>query len=29
MTTMIVSVDGPGFIEVFCWETSPGYAFTC
>jgi hypothetical protein len=24
--TMIVSVDGPGFIEVFCWETSPGYA---
>ncbi len=22
----MVSVDGPGFIELFCWETSPGYA---
>ena len=24
--TRIVHVDGPGFIEVFGWETSPGYA---
>lgn len=24
--TWMVHVDGPGFIEVFCWETSPGYA---
>ncbi len=22
----IVSVEGPGFIEMFCWETAPGYA---
>ena len=22
----VVHVDGPGFIEMFCWETSPGYA---
>jgi hypothetical protein len=22
----VVQVDGPGLIEVFCWETSPGYA---
>ncbi len=22
----IVSVEGPGFIEMFAWETSPGYA---
>jgi len=21
-----VTVDGPGFIELFCWETRPGYA---
>jgi hypothetical protein len=24
--TWIVRVDGPGFIEMFCWETAPGYA---
>jgi hypothetical protein len=24
--TQIVRVDGPGFIEMFCWETTPGYA---
>ena len=24
--TRIVNVDGPGFMEIFCWETSPGYA---
>jgi Hypothetical glycosyl hydrolase 6/Beta-galactosidase trimerisation domain len=24
--TSIVRVDGPGFIEMFCWETAPGYA---
>lgn len=24
--TWLVRVDGPGFIEMFCWETSPGYA---
>jgi hypothetical protein len=22
----VVSVDGPGYIELFCWETAPGYA---
>ena len=22
----VVHVDGPGFIEMFCWETRPGYA---
>jgi hypothetical protein len=22
----VVQVDGPGLIEVFCWETGPGYA---
>ncbi len=22
----VVRVDGPGFVEMFCWETSPGYA---
>src|SRR5262249_34872487 len=22
----VVHVQGPGFIEMFCWETSPGYA---
>jgi hypothetical protein len=22
----MVSVEGPGFIEMFCWETAPGYA---
>jgi hypothetical protein len=22
----MVRVDGPGFIEMFCWETAPGYA---
>ncbi len=22
----VVQVDGPGFVEMFCWETSPGYA---
>jgi hypothetical protein len=22
----LVSVEGPGFIEMFCWETAPGYA---
>jgi hypothetical protein len=21
-----VSVEGPGFLEMFCWETRPGYA---
>jgi hypothetical protein len=21
-----VTVDGPGFLEIFCWETRPGYA---
>jgi len=21
-----VTVDGPGFLEMFCWETRPGYA---
>ncbi len=21
-----MQVDGPGLIEVFCWETAPGYA---
>jgi hypothetical protein len=24
--TSMVRVDGPGFIEMFCWETAPGYA---
>jgi hypothetical protein len=24
--TRIVDVDGPGLIEMFCWETAPGYA---
>jgi hypothetical protein len=24
--TRLVQVDGPGFIELFCWETAPGYA---
>lgn len=24
--TRILSVDGEGFIEMFCWETAPGYA---
>jgi hypothetical protein len=24
--TRMVRVDGPGFIEMFCWETAPGYA---
>jgi hypothetical protein len=24
--TSMVHVDGPGFIEMFCWETAPGYA---
>jgi hypothetical protein len=24
--TWMVHVDGPGLIEMFCWETSPGYA---
>lgn len=24
--TRMVHVDGPGFIEMFCWETAPGYA---
>ena len=24
--TWMVHVDGPGFIEMFCWETAPGYA---
>jgi len=24
--TWLVRVDGPGFIEMFCWETAPGYA---
>jgi hypothetical protein len=22
----VVHVDGAGFIEIFCWETAPGYA---
>jgi len=22
----MVSIEGPGFIEMFCWETAPGYA---
>lgn len=22
----LVSVEGPGFVEMFCWETAPGYA---
>jgi hypothetical protein len=22
----IVHVEGPGFLEMFCWETGPGYA---
>ena len=22
----MVHIDGPGFIEMFCWETGPGYA---
>jgi len=22
----VVHIDGPGLIEMFCWETSPGYA---
>jgi len=22
----MVSVEGPGYIELFCWETAPGYA---
>jgi hypothetical protein len=22
----VVSVEGPGFVEMFCWETEPGYA---
>jgi hypothetical protein len=22
----VVHVEGPGFLEIFCWETSPGYA---
>jgi hypothetical protein len=22
----LISVEGPGFIEMFCWETDPGYA---
>ena len=22
----VVSVEGPGLVEVFCWETDPGYA---
>jgi hypothetical protein len=22
----MVSVDGPGYIELFCWETAPGYS---
>jgi hypothetical protein len=21
-----VHVEGPGFVEMFCWETAPGYA---
>jgi hypothetical protein len=24
--TRMVHVEGPGFIEMFCWETAPGYA---
>jgi hypothetical protein len=24
--TWMVHVDGPGFVEMFCWETAPGYA---
>ena len=24
--TRVVHVNGPGFIEMFCWETAPGYA---
>jgi hypothetical protein len=24
--TQVVHVHGPGFIEMFCWETAPGYA---
>jgi hypothetical protein len=22
----VIYVDGPGLVEMFCWETSPGYA---
>jgi hypothetical protein len=22
----MVTVEGPGFVEMFCWETNPGYA---